>query len=105
LANEVQAHLLWVTRTYGFALTDEILSAQPGATIWNTEELGKPDMVKPAYALHLTCGAEAVICISNKPDGGVHLSPLFIKRRTRCVRDLLVRMGRWPFPLRWWAVT
>jgi hypothetical protein len=70
LANEVPAHLLWVTRnphrTYGTALVDEILSALPDATIWNTDELGKPDMVKLAYTLYIACQAEAVICVANK---------------------------------------
>jgi predicted ferric reductase len=70
LVNEVEAHLLWVTRsprkTYGAALVDEILSTLPDTTIWNTDERGKPDMVKLAYALYVACGAEAVICVANK---------------------------------------
>jgi hypothetical protein len=70
LANEVPAHLLWVTRsprkTYGAALADEILFAQPDATIWDTDERGKPDIVKLTYALYVVCGAESVICIANK---------------------------------------
>jgi hypothetical protein len=70
LANEVPSHLVWVTRsprkTYGDALVDEILAVQPDATIWNTDEHGKPDMVRLAYEAYASSGAEAVICIANK---------------------------------------
>jgi hypothetical protein len=70
LTNEVPSHLVWVTRsprkTYGDALVDEILAVQPDATIWNTDEHGKPDMVRLVYAAYASSGAEAVICISNK---------------------------------------
>jgi hypothetical protein len=69
LADEVPAHLVWVTRhprrTYG-ALVDEILGVHPDATIWNTHESGKPDMVALAYAAYLSAQAEAVICIANR---------------------------------------
>lgn len=70
LANEVPAHLVWVTRspreTYGDKLVDEIIAVQPDATIWNTDERGKPDMVQLAYAAYTSSQAEAVICIANK---------------------------------------
>ncbi|MFE0646330.1 hypothetical protein ACFW2Y_32710 [Streptomyces sp. NPDC058877] len=70
LAAEVPARLVWVTRspreTYGDALVEEILAAQPDATIWDTSVRGKPDMVRLAYQARQECGAEAVICISNK---------------------------------------
>nr|WP_189220904.1 hypothetical protein [Streptomyces ruber] len=70
LADEVPAHLVWVTRsprkTYGDALVDEILAVQPDATIWNSDEHGKPDMVQLAYAAYRSFGAEAVICVANK---------------------------------------
>lgn len=70
LAQEVPAHLVWATRnprvTYGDALVDEILAVQPEATIWDTTEYGKPDMVQLAYDAYRDTGAEAVICISNK---------------------------------------
>jgi hypothetical protein len=69
LADDVPAHLVWVTRspraTYG-RLVDEILAAQPGATVWNTDERGKPDILRLAYAAYASSGAEAVICIANK---------------------------------------
>ncbi|MGN8143549.1 hypothetical protein ACTJK3_21925 [Pseudomonas sp. 22105] len=70
LAGQVPIHLIWSTRspreTYGEALVEEILQAQPDAHIWDTDRLGKPDLVALAYAAVRTHGAEAVICISNQ---------------------------------------
>lgn len=70
LANEVPAHLVWVTRnprkTYGDELVDEILAVQPDATIWDSDEHGKPDVLRLAYDAYMQHGAEAVICIANK---------------------------------------
>lgn len=70
LAKQVPIHLIWSTRsprkTYGDALVDEILQAQPDAQIWDTDLLGKPDLVTLAYSAVQSHGAEAVICISNQ---------------------------------------
>jgi hypothetical protein len=70
LAAQTPSQLVWATRdpasTYGAALVGEILTAQPGAIIWNTDELGRPDMLRLAYRAYITSSAEAVICISNK---------------------------------------
>jgi Cyclic nucleotide-binding domain len=70
LSAETPSQLVWatrdVTKTYGAALVEEILTAQPEAIIWNTDELGRPDMLRLAYRAYVTSGAEAVICISNK---------------------------------------
>lgn len=70
LAREVPSSLVWSTRTpretYGDALVDEILSVQPHALIWDTNEHGRPDLVKLAYDAYKAFDAEAVICISNK---------------------------------------
>ncbi|WP_415753089.1 hypothetical protein [Pseudomonas glycinae] len=70
LAGQVPIHLIWSTRspreTYGDTLVEEILQAQPDAHIWDTDRLGKPDLVALAYAAVRTHGAEAVICISNQ---------------------------------------
>jgi CRP-like cAMP-binding protein len=67
---DTPSRLVWATRdprsTYGAALLEEILASQPDAIIWNTDELGKPDMLRLAYSTYLSFGAEAVICISNK---------------------------------------
>jgi Cyclic nucleotide-binding domain len=70
LSAQAPTQLVWATRdatkTYGAALVDEILTAQPEAIIWNTDELGRPDMLRLAYRAYITSAAEAVICISNK---------------------------------------
>ncbi|MGR3889247.1 hypothetical protein [Pseudomonas sp. 1152_12] len=70
LAAKVPIQLIWSTRspraTYGDALVDEILRAQPNALIWDTDERGKPDLVQLAYGAVQVFGAEAVICIANQ---------------------------------------
>ena len=70
LDDSVPARLVWVTRnprdTYGDAFVDEILAAQPDATIWDTGALGTPDVLALAYTAYLNSGAEAVICVSNR---------------------------------------
>ncbi|UZO80898.1 AMP-binding protein [Aquimarina sp. ERC-38] len=70
LSGEVPSRLVWATRnprkTYGDKLVDEILEAQPDAIIWDTDALGKPDMVKLSYLAYQQFDAEAIICISNK---------------------------------------
>lgn len=70
LARQVPIHLIWSTRsprnTYGDELVDEIIQAQPGAHIWDTDVSGKPDLVALAYAAVHATGAEAVICIANQ---------------------------------------
>lgn len=70
LDTSVPSRLVWVTknprRTYGDQLIDEIEAAQPDATIWDTGERGKPDVLQLAYAAYLESGAEAVVCIANR---------------------------------------
>jgi len=70
LLNETPSVLIWSTRspekTYGEALVNEIKNVQPNAIIWNTDEHGKPDLVKLAYKAYKDFNAEAIICISNK---------------------------------------
>ncbi len=67
---DARTKLVWVTRnpvrTYGEGLVQEILHRQPDATIWDTESLGKPDVLRLAYSAYLESGAEAVICVSNR---------------------------------------
>ena len=61
LSAETPSQLVWSTRdatkTYGAALVSEILTAQPDATIWNTDELGRPDTLRLAYRAYITSGA------------------------------------------------
>lgn len=70
LARQVPIQLVWSTRspakTYGEELVAEILRAQPGAVIWDTDVRGKPDLVQLAYAAVQDFSAEAVICIANQ---------------------------------------
>lgn len=69
-ANNIPSLLVWSTRspreTYGDALVNEILEAQPDAIIWDTKKDGKPDLAELAYQAWRDFEAEAVICISNK---------------------------------------
>ncbi len=70
LDTSVPAQLVWVTRnprrTYGDQLVDEIEAAQPDAVIWDTDERGKPDVLRVAYDAYARSGAEAVVCIANR---------------------------------------
>ncbi len=70
LTGGTPARLVWSTRTprltYGDELVDEILSVQPNAVIWDTNENGRPDLVELAYKAYKDFDAEAVIVISNK---------------------------------------
>lgn len=70
LAKKVPIRLVWATKnprkTFGDALVDEILAAQPDALIWDTDEHGKPDLLRLAYAARESFDAEAVICIANR---------------------------------------
>ncbi|MEM8862810.1 MAG: hypothetical protein AAGD96_31245, partial [Chloroflexota bacterium] len=70
LTGDTPARLVWSTRnarkTYGDDLVDEILDHEPDALVWNTDELGRPDLVKLAYEAVVDFDAEAVIVISNE---------------------------------------
>lgn len=70
LSRSAPTRLVWSTRSpresYGDALVDEILSADPGAIIWDTSAHGKPDMLALAYTAYKAFDAEAIICVSNK---------------------------------------
>jgi hypothetical protein len=70
LDTSVPAQLVWVTKnprlTYGEAFVEEIQAAQPDAIIWDTDALGKPDVLQLAYQAYLESGAEAVICVANR---------------------------------------
>ena len=70
LAARVPARLVWSTRdpraTYGDDLVDEVERAQPDAVIWDTTQLGKPDLVQLACQAYQDFDAEAVFVVSNK---------------------------------------
>ncbi|KAI0661943.1 hypothetical protein C8Q70DRAFT_614040 [Cubamyces menziesii] len=70
-AKKVPIQLLWtapaVRKTFGDALVDSLLEANPNAVIYDTREHGKPDMVKLTYRMVREFNAEAVVIISNEP--------------------------------------
>ena len=70
LATQEPVHLVWSARnhraTYGDALVDEILAKVPHALLWDTDERGRPDLVKLAFEAVRDFDAEAVVCISNQ---------------------------------------
>lgn len=70
LAGRVRMRLIWSVRspraTYGDALVDEILTAQPDALIWDTQLAGKPDLLQLSWDAAHEMSAEAVICIANR---------------------------------------
>ncbi|MCA0974720.1 hypothetical protein LCL99_09565 [Halomonas denitrificans] len=70
LSGKVPSNTLWSTRspraTYGDALVDEILTAQPDCVIWDTDTQGRPDLVTLTARAWRESGAEAVIVIANK---------------------------------------
>jgi hypothetical protein len=71
LSPKVPTRLVWSVRsprlTYGDELVNEILRAQPDATIVDTAEFGKPDLVRLTHNACQEFGATAVIVVSNKP--------------------------------------
>lgn len=70
LAQRVPLRVLWSTRdpvaTYGQGICDDVRRADPAAVIWNTSQLGRPDLLRLAWRLFVESGAEAVCVISNK---------------------------------------
>ncbi|KAH9922845.1 uncharacterized protein BXZ73DRAFT_104074 [Epithele typhae] len=70
-AQRTQLRLLWSApsprETFGDALVDSLVAADPGAVIYDTRKHGKPDMVKLTYRMVRDFDAEAVVIISNEP--------------------------------------
>jgi len=70
LTDKQGAKLVWITRTpretFGDAVVDEIMTAQPEAVIWNTRTQGKPDVFEVSYQAYVDSGADAVIIVSNR---------------------------------------
>jgi hypothetical protein len=62
--------LIWSTRdparNFGPFMVDAITKSIPDAIIWDTDKLGRPDMVKLSYNLAKDFQAEAVIVIANE---------------------------------------
>ncbi len=70
LARRVPSRLVWSTRspraTYGDALVDEIMAAQPDALIWDTTVQGRADVVQLTERACREFDADAVFVVSNK---------------------------------------
>ncbi|KAF5009359.1 hypothetical protein FDECE_4415 [Fusarium decemcellulare] len=70
MERRVPCHVVWSTKnpisTYGQGILDTILSCDPNALIWDTDEKGRPDMTKLAYQAYKESGAECVCIISNR---------------------------------------
>ncbi|KAK8133778.1 hypothetical protein PG984_005790 [Apiospora sp. TS-2023a] len=68
-ANQTPMRVLWSTRdplkTYGEGVVATVRGGDPNAVIWNTTELGYPDIVAETYQLVKESDAEAVFVISN----------------------------------------
>jgi len=70
LERKVQARILWSTRnaekTYGKKILEEVRAADENALIWDTDERGRPDLVRLSWDLYRESGAECVCIVSNK---------------------------------------
>ncbi|KAF4828146.1 Adenylate-forming reductase [Colletotrichum tropicale] len=71
MERRVPARVVWSTKnplkTYGQGIMDTILKADPDALIWDTDQLGRPNLVQLAYNVYKESGAECVAIISNGP--------------------------------------
>ncbi|KAK4221604.1 hypothetical protein QBC38DRAFT_521707 [Podospora fimiseda] len=69
MERKVESRILWSTRnavkTYGQGIIDEVKACDENAVIWDTDSMGRPDLVKLAWELYRESGAEAVCIISN----------------------------------------
>lgn len=72
-ARDIRCRILWSARrpqhTYGDAIVDEVFTADPAALFFDTSIATagqRPDLVRWAYTLYRTSGAEAVFVISNQ---------------------------------------
>ncbi|GKT53956.1 amino acid adenylation domain-containing protein [Colletotrichum tofieldiae] len=71
MERRVPARVVWSTKnplkTYGQGVMDTILAADPDALIWDTDQMGRPNLVQLAYNVYKESGAECVAIISNGP--------------------------------------
>lgn len=67
---KVAMRILWTAsnheQTFGRHIVDEVYRRDSEALVYNTKELGKPDMSLLTYYLFKKSGAEAVLVISNR---------------------------------------
>ncbi|KAL0931093.1 nonribosomal peptide synthetase 12 [Colletotrichum truncatum] len=71
MERRVPARVVWSTKnplkTYGQGVMDTIMKADPEALIWDTDSMGRPNLVQLAYNVYKESGAECVAIISNGP--------------------------------------
>ncbi|VBB84324.1 Putative Nonribosomal peptide synthetase [Podospora comata] len=69
MERKVPCRILWSTknplRTYGQGIIDEVKRCDDRAVIWDTDSMGRPDMVHLAWELYHESGAECVCIVSN----------------------------------------
>ncbi|KAK3985303.1 hypothetical protein QBC44DRAFT_250746 [Cladorrhinum sp. PSN332] len=69
MERKVESRILWSTRnavkTYGQGIIEEVKACDEKAVIWDTDSMGRPDLVKLAWDLYKESGAECVCIISN----------------------------------------
>ncbi|KAG5653701.1 hypothetical protein H0H81_011281 [Sphagnurus paluster] len=70
LEQKIPIRLLWISsnvrETFGNHLVETVVKANPQAIIYNTQQYGKPDIVKLTFRLVKEFNAEAVVVMSNK---------------------------------------
>jgi len=68
-SNQVNCSIIWSTpnpeTVFGQKIIDEVKRSDPNALIWNTRQLGRPDIVALTYEMLVKNECEAVYVISN----------------------------------------
>lgn len=69
LERKVPCRILWSTRnaekTYRRGILNEVRRADADAVVWDTDEMGRPDLVRLSWDLYRESGAECVCIVSN----------------------------------------
>lgn len=69
LKKEVPCRVFWSAprpeKTFGRKILDGVRDSDPEAVVWDTKELGRPDLALEVYKLYKSSGAECVCVISN----------------------------------------
>lgn len=69
MERKVDCRILWSTRnalkTYGQGIIDEVKRCDQDAVVWDTDSMGRPDLVRLSWELYRNSGAECVCIISN----------------------------------------
>ncbi|KAK4170733.1 putative Nonribosomal peptide synthetase [Triangularia setosa] len=69
MERKVPCRILWSTKnplkTYGQGIIDEVKRCDETAVVWDTDNMGRPDLIQLAWELYQESGAECVCIISN----------------------------------------